>query len=201
MKLNNRGMTLIEMVVAFAILGVLSVAVFSMMLTSTKTYTKMTSSIKLQYETQVALANIESRISNCNRGITWKVENGREELFLVSGEDNARSLEVIYLSGNQDKLYYGTASFESTDMTFYLLAEHVASISVELLPTETVDGITKPAKEIKQVKLTLTMEQNGVSYTGQKTIALRNRPSGEYDWTLTVGTQTNNTITLLRDPE
>lgn len=176
MKLNNRGMTLIEMIVAFAILGVVSVSIFSMMLTATKTYTNLTSTVKLQYEAQLAMANIERHIMNCNDGISWDAAN--DTLFIVNEEENnKKNLQVIYLKNGE--LYYGENNLSdegSATLTFYLLAEHVTDMNMTLTPSG--------SNETKQVQLELTLERNNKTYTGQKTIALRNKPSGKYVCTL-----------------
>lgn len=199
MKLNNRGMTLIELIVAFAILGVMSVSVFGILLTSTKTYTKMTSSVKLQYETQLTMANIERRIMNCNEGITWgnatvTNDENKKELFLVNEENGKKTLQVIYHKNITDELYYGTGELTaegSLNLTFYLLAEHVDEMKVKLVTTVSPeDGLTY----VKQVQLSLTMSQNNITYTGEKTIALRNQPSGDYQWKLSLGAG-NGTVT------
>ena len=71
MKQNNQGMTLIEVVAAFAILGFLSASIFSMILTGTKTYIRLTDTIKVQYDTQIASAKIEKQLLNCEDGIYW----------------------------------------------------------------------------------------------------------------------------------
>ena len=197
MKLNNRGMTLIEMVVAFAILGVMSVSVYGIILTSTKTYTKMTSSVKLQYEAQLAMANIEKRIMNCNYAISWgqataTSEDDKKELFIVNEDTSGKkTLQVIYRKTITDELHYGTSALVgnfdnneniTSNLTFYLLSEHVDDIKMQLVTTTGDDGLLR----VKQVKVTLTMKQNDITYTTQKTIALRNQPLGTYKWSMSL---------------
>lgn len=173
MKRNNRGMTLIEMIVAFAILGVVSVAIFSMMLTATKTYTNLTSTVKLQYEAQLAMANVERYMVNCNEGMYW---DGKT-LFLINEEEGAQSLQVVYLKDGE--LFYGSdelANGSTSTLYTYLLAEHVTGMNVATLTD--AEGL------IRQAELTLTFQRNNKTYTGKKTIALRNKPSGKYTGTL-----------------
>ena len=185
MKLNNRGMTLIEMIVSFAILGVVSVAVFGMLLTATKTYTSLTTTIKLQYEAQLAMANIERHVVNCNEGIAWN--SGQNALFIINEEGGTKNLQVIYLDKTSNELYYGTQTLNDdgqATLSFYLLAEHVDEMMVTLTPSG--------SDETRQVQLELKMTRNNKTYTGKKTIALRNKPSGNYTCTLSgaVGTAT-----------
>ncbi len=198
MKLNNRGMTLIELIVSFAILGVMSVSVFGIILTSTKTYTKMTSSVKLQYEAQLAMANIERHVQNCNYAISWgkadaASEDDKNELFIVNEDaEGKRTLKLLYLKTITDELFYGiddlVGDFEKNENiqanpTFYLLAEHVDDIKVKLITATGADGLER----VKQIQVTLIMSQNNIKYKSEKTIALRNKPLATYQWNLTHG--------------
>ena len=176
MKLNNRGLTLIEMIVSFAILGVVSVAVFGMMLTSTKTYTSLTTSVKLQYEAQLAMANIERHILNCNDEISWN--STQKTLFIINKEGDTKTIEVFDLNGSgyADAISYGTKEIGedgTAEILSYLLAEHVEDLNVELIPSASGD--------IAQVQLELKMTRNDKSYIGKKIIALRNKPSGSHN--------------------
>ncbi len=157
MKLNNRGMTLIELIAAFAILG---------------------------------MANIERRILNCNEGITWDSSvNGTtsKALYIVNEDtDDNKTLEVIYHKSTTDELFYGTGELTqegSINLTFYLLAEHVNGMELQLVNT---DAAADGSVNVKQAKLKLTMKQNDITYTSEKTIALRNQPSGTYKWTMSL---------------
>ena len=171
MKLNNRGLTLVELIVSFAILGIVSVAVFGMLLTSTKTYTSLTTSVKLQYEAQLAMGNIERHILNCNKGLAWNSSD--KELFIINEEGTNQKLQVVYLDNTNgaNELYYGTETLDGSgraELRFYLLAEHVTGMNVTFT--------TSDSNEIKQAQLELTLTRNGKSYTSKKIIALRNKP-------------------------
>ena len=168
MKLNNRGMTLVEMIVAFAILGLVSTSIFSMILTGTKTYTKLTNTVKLQYEAQLATANIEKRILNCNDAVSWSDAN--KSLILV--EDG--KVNVAHWDSSSKKLYYGTAELVAegtTNVSMYLLVEHVTNFAVSMeTVTEGSDTL------VQKVQFSVKLEHNDQVYTREKAVALRNLP-------------------------
>lgn len=172
MKLNNRGMTLVEIVVAFAILGVVSVSIFSMMLTSTKTYTNLTYNTQLKYNAQIAMANIEKRVMNCNEGISWN--DSQKALFIVNEEGEERELEVFCLNKDTGELRYGKgnlgAGVTSTNLDFYLLAENVSNMSVTFVDSPSSSDIRI------QAEIEITMERNDKTYLSKKIVALRNQP-------------------------
>ena len=167
MKQNNQGMTLIEVVAAFAILGFLSASIFSMILTGTKTYTRLTDTIKVQYDAQLASAKIEKQLLNCEDGIYWSQNQ------IATIEDNtvyAYSLDVA-----ENVLYYGTGTVQwngTARVTLQKLAENVKVMKVtdEEMEYEGLDGY------VKCLRLQMEMERNGKISIVDKTIFLRNKP-------------------------
>ena len=122
-------------------------------------------------------------------------EDDKKELFIVNEDTSGKkTLQVIRKTiedesqPSTNELHYGAVeigNIENNDnvianLTFDLLAEHVSDIKMQLVTTTGEDGLLR----VKQVKVTLTMEQNNITYTIQKTIALRNQPLGTYRWTL-----------------
>lgn len=168
MKLNNRGMTLIEMIVAFAILGIVSTSIFSMMLTGTKTYTKLTNTVKVQYDAQLASAKIEKQLFNCNEAIYWTTDQ------VVMVEDN--TVHAYCRNATDKTLYYGTGELNDegkANLTMHLLAENVNSIAIANAKTVTEEGV---GTFVNYVQLQMELQRNDKTYTVEKTVSLRNKP-------------------------
>ena len=156
------------MIVAFAILGIVSTSIFSMMLTGTKTYTKLTNTVKVQYDAQLASAKIEKQLFNCNDAIFWTDDN---QIILV--QDNMVHAYCIK-SGTKD-LYYGTGELDAegkANLTMYLLAENVNLIAIASPKEIKVDGKTF----ISYVQLQMQLQRNDKIYDVEKTVTLRNKP-------------------------
>lgn len=167
MKQNNRGMTLVEIVVAFAILGFLSTAIFSMIVTGTKTYTRLTSAINLQYDTQLASAKIEKQLLNCNDGIYWN----NNQIIMV--EDN--TVHVYSLNTASNTLYYGSGVLGQNGqvyLTVYRLAENVTVMKITDYEHEDEGGY----RYIKCLHLQMELEHNDKVAVVDKTISLRSKP-------------------------
>ena len=71
MRKNNRGFTLVELIVSTAILGIIAVAASAFMVTGTRTYSSLNYTVRLQYEAQLAMAQLQEYTIDCTDGIAW----------------------------------------------------------------------------------------------------------------------------------
>ena len=70
-RLNNSGLTLIELIVAIAIIAIFSGVVLTYITSSSNFYRNTSSNSKVQMETQETFDKIEDMIINANRGIYY----------------------------------------------------------------------------------------------------------------------------------
>ena len=62
MKKDNRGVTLVELLISFAILGIVSAVIAGFITTSSNTYSTLTTEVNLQYESQMAMNQLQGYI-------------------------------------------------------------------------------------------------------------------------------------------
>ena len=170
MKRNNRGFTMVELIVSIAILGIIAVAVSSFLLAGTRSYTKVNYAVRLQYETQLAMNQIESYVMNGSQGIAWD----NKTLYIVNSD---KTMTVLKLSGTQILLFSDAKQKEPTIDDKNIFAEHVKDLKIEFTP----QASDKP-QNATTAKVTLTMESGGRTYTGVQKIALRNKPLVGTSW-------------------
>ena len=175
MRNNDHGFTLVELIVSIALLGIIAVAAAGFLVTGTRTYTNVNYSVRLQYETQLAMNQIQDYVMNCSQGI---VRDG-STLYIVNSDD---SLQEISLKEDQ-KLYYVGNKTAASDIGSItpndLMAENVTAFGVTFSPAPTEQNKTTTATT---ATVTLKMERGGKSYTGTQTIALRNKPLAANSW-------------------
>lgn len=171
MKKNNRGFTLVELIVSIAILGIIAVAAAGFLLAGTRSYTSVNYSVRLQYESQLVMSQIQNYVMNCNCGIAW--ENGT--MYIVDTSDTGKTVNEIKLSGG--KLMYGTpaAAETITDTAPDVMSEHVTGMTVTCTPN--ADTHRADTMQIK-----LQMKMGGKEYEATQTIALRNNPYYADGW-------------------
>ena len=174
MRDNDRGFTLVELIVSIALLGIIAVAAAGFLVTGTRTYTNVNYSVRLQYETQLAMNQIQDYVMNCSQGIAWEGST----LYIVNSDKTEKK---ISFSSTDGKLSFGQGIAAETDSVTAndLMAERVTAFSVTFSPAPTEQNKTTSATT---ATVSLTMTRGGKSYTGTQTIALRNKPLAANSW-------------------
>lgn len=147
---NNRGFTLVELLVAMAVLMIVLVEVYSVMNSSSTIFSRSSSEIALQSEAQQVKTQIEDLMIDCNGRIDYDVSGNKisilnkdgincyEVTWVASASDNAGSLDgygQVYLQK------FGTATGSSNaalvkgaavDTSPVLMADYVRSLSLDM---------------------------------------------------------------------
>ena len=182
MKIDDRGFTLVELIVSIALLGVIALAAAGFLVTGTRTYASVNYSVRLQYEGQLAMSQIQNYVIDCSYGIAWGTKSandtaGNKGLYIVNNSAAAGSYDVYVFKLDGDKLMLASgtkADFPTGENKFKVVADNVTNFTVTAVPT---DG------KVKSINITLTMSMGKKTYEATQTIALRNNPvySETYD--------------------
>lgn len=157
---NNRGFTLIELIVSTAILGIITLAACSFMVAGTRAYSSLNYTVRLQQESQLIMTQLEEYAVDCTSGMAWDGST----LYIVDGS----TVHVFAFGGNA--IRYSTCATAAT-LTIPagdLMAEHVSGMSVSFTD--------------KKVHIALDMERSGKTYHATQVIALRNQPETAASW-------------------
>ena len=169
LRKNNRGVTLVELIVSTAILAIVAVAASAFMIAGTRTYSSVSYNVRLQYEAQIAMAQLQEYTVDCTDGIAWDGST----LYIVNGTD----VHLFKFDSQAETLSYAkTGKAENLDestITYNLAAEHITDMDVKLN-----EG---------QAEITLQMQRNSKTYSATQLIALRNRPEYASSWVLLEG--------------
>lgn len=182
---NNQGFTLVELIVSTAILGIIALSASAFMLAGTKSYSSLSYAVRLQYETQLAMAQLQEYTIDCNQGIAWDsttdATNTTKTLYIANGDGDINTVDevvhvFVYNKDEQTISYKRTATGAGfpKDLTFSvdaLMAEHVTAMDV------VVD------QEGKQANITLGMARGNKTYSATQVLALRNQPVQARSWT------------------
>lgn len=188
---NNRGFTLIELIISIAILAVVMVAALGFMGTGANLYTRNSIQIGLQNASEQALTQMDQEIIDTDTGLVWKqAEDNTEAPYLIlvnrtGGPDSPSYIVESYaFDKTSGKLYYDKSAetavlagdvssiVSSTISGGHVLAENVTAVAFTPFgEQDTTTGI----RVARNVTIELTMEKRGLSYTGKQTTAFRNR--------------------------
>ncbi|PKM72352.1 MAG: hypothetical protein CVU91_10155 [Firmicutes bacterium HGW-Firmicutes-16] len=174
MKNDNKGFTLIELMISLTIFAVLVTAVFSFMLAGSRSYSTVTNRLNLNVQSQLALNQLESYIIDCNAGLYYA--DNTLYIFNRGSSDTQYDVHVFKYDDASKQIKYGYGknsanlvggNFSCTVTAEDLLAENVTAFSV----TTVSDGT-----RLTSATVSLVLTSNSASFNAQKTIALRNKP-------------------------
>lgn len=192
-KLNNKGLTLIEMVVAIAIIGIFSTVVMTFITSGANFYRKVSITTKLQSDMQTTLERIENAIMDTDMKITYtsggtSIGNDLnnttavdKQLLLESVDQNNSDTNnadgkkhpviAIAWSAADQKLYYAEGyrsgdTLKGIDGTSRaVLTENVSGFQVDISKAKS-EGI---------VLFRLTLKKGDKEISQLYTVTLRNR--------------------------
>lgn len=176
MKQNNRGFSLIELVVTVAILAVVTLAVGLMMSSGSGLFRNLNTIASLQNQSQVTMAQLQEYLLDINGGITC---DGADTYFTVFEDENSgRVYRLTYDSTDQTLLFdEGSVSADHAANTLtysyhtpqVTLCSRVSSFSL-------TPHVGTEAGIAESVTIELTLTKNGKSFSASQVFSLRNRP-------------------------
>lgn len=175
MRNNNKGFTFVELLTATAILGIIIVAAGNLMVTGIKSYNNLSSLLRLQYESQLLMTQLEEYLVDSSAGVAW--DDIDHTLYIANHDDSVVASQIkVYLFRWDEST--GTILFNSgvgSDILTginpsKLMAEHITSLNV-----------TFP-EDKQEATVDLKMTLNDYHYEAKQTIALRNRPKKAENW-------------------
>ena len=104
---DNKGFTLVEGIIAFAILSVIGASVASFLVSGATNYTKQRHDIDLQYEAQLTINQLQDMIISTTKALNFD-DKGTEKVFAIS--DSTGSYEIVWKESDKC-LYYSRYNF------------------------------------------------------------------------------------------
>lgn len=172
---NNKGFTLVEMLVAFAVLGVIMVILTIIIHTGSTTYSTLSSDINLQYESQITMNQLENYIINCNGYAA--VNTAGDRLYIINNNGGGTYTEYIFVKSTAtdelDRYKKPLESINTSDPGLFTLGtEH--ELMSSYVNTFKAD-ISADSGIAKSVEITITYGLGNKTQTCRQTIGFRNK--------------------------
>ncbi len=177
LKQNSKGFTLVELLVSIALVSVVSVGVFGLLLSSSKSFNNISYSLRLQVESQLAMTQMKEYILDADAGIAW---NDTENTLCIVNKDAAKPLTVIKLQNGCIYMHCSGIMPDIPTTDWNILTEHVEDLDFSFAPMTGDPPVV--AANPTELTLTLKMKRENKEYTGTQTIALRNAPCFKATW-------------------
>ena len=191
---RNKGFTLVELLIAIAILSVVLITVTAVMLTGSRQFTKGSADVNMQNQAQLVVNQIEDMIIDTNGGVNYVDNTGERELTLYNASDISGVVEytkeVIKWTEADKQLTYSKWNV-IYDISTKNYIEDGAAICADQLLAEDIDDffvdLTDVVKEYAQdgsridivqsavIKVGCIGNDGQVSYATGPIITLRNR--------------------------
>lgn len=187
-KMNNKGMSLVELIISMAITVILLGAISFLITTGIKNYQISENQITLQLEAQSIINEMLDRMREGNN-ILYDSTNQTITIYHLKDESTLSSMdpiEIIWLDSAKRNLYYFndvTLNNRVTELGSLTadknkwMGEYIKSMTVTLSDDSTKDQFrsndTGGGKATIEVKLEL--ERGGDTYTSVGKVKLRNR--------------------------
>ena len=177
---DNRGFTLVEMIIAFAILAVVILMVSVIIQTGGGTYRTITTDINLQYESQLAMNQLQENVIDCNAFLSVG-SDGTLYVFNKTGTQTYQAYQfrrdsgVLYLNSktiNTDDISGEPGLFDFDVTKREPMAEYIVGFTAEAL-CET-DPDDADLRHVQSVRLRLSLKAGGAEWQGEQIIAPRN---------------------------
>lgn len=182
-KGDSKGFTLLELIIAVAVLSVIMVMIFSIMSSGSVFFNKSNTMMKVSYSLQETMSQIKETVIDCSKAI--KINGSGVTEFVVVNKTGTDSYMACAYSYDPDAkvLKYGETPFTSpTDDTLpgkikcdKVLAEDVTAFSATPVLASNPDEVTGLYR-IKSLNVSVTVDKNGRSDSAVETIAPRNNP-------------------------
>ena len=174
MKTDNRGFTLVELIVSIVILSIVLLAAFGFMVSGAKSYATVDTRINRQLKSQLTLGQAGDCLMNCNLGLN--TANDGKTVYILN-KDSAGTVTVqAFKLDNKKNVQYGSASATAT--TTDGVTTYSAAITSWSRVTSKADSFTvalsPDSGSVRQATVSIQFTGSDITYT--KTVALRNEP-------------------------
>lgn len=195
---NNKGMSLLELVTALAIVSLMAGTIAGILAASTKHYRAAGAEVDVQYETQAATNQVQDLILNASAGICYRIDGSMvakdseytgdleaaaqkeictyrriEETGAGNTIQKRLTAEKIIWKRTEGKLYYSSYYCEKrADGTYEYQPIEVDSLLAEYVTSFSAD--VTDAENKHRVNISLGFGKSEKTFQTDKEIALRN---------------------------
>lgn len=183
---KNGGFSLVELIIAIAILSIVGIAIFGFVAFGSKAFSNSNKEVKLQYEQQVAVNQIRDLVIEAAYGLSYDEAGAPENFYIFTKDPDAvagtPTMKVyrVRFDSSTNELYLGSQVFAVSDGLTGVIDHFTAASydpSGEELLAENVEAFSVDLSKIKKlkVKLEFTFTVAEKSVTVKPVVALRNR--------------------------
>ena len=161
-KSNNKGFSIVELIIALTIIMTISASIVSFLLAGSNSYSSVITTTDLQEEAQLVMNQISDIVISAEKSVSF-INNNTLEVI-----NDKEKYEITY-NNAEKRLYYkkinkGIVPRSWEEAENVLMAENVSNFWIDVINNE---GKNK-------IKIKINFENKSKSYVKEETITLRN---------------------------
>lgn len=172
--MNNKGYSLVELVITMVISAVVMTIVISFLATNSKSYQIAGNMVKLQMESQSVMNQLYDLVVESNWVELVEIDANEKALMIY----NQTGLDIVYLDKSDKQLYYIPDCTEEDAVNpaalSYTEEENLMADYIEDIHMDPTDGMTLLQK--KQLSLRVDFQIDTDRFSVERNIKLRNEP-------------------------
>ncbi|MCR4850800.1 MAG: prepilin-type N-terminal cleavage/methylation domain-containing protein [Lachnospiraceae bacterium] len=181
LRQDNKGLSLVELIIALAIFAIAGLAIYGFVSFSTRTFTESNRNVKLQYEQQIVVNRIKDIILETSRGISFNDTDKRMLVFSdppTGPSPDYMKVSLIKWDESTNELYYGyndNQSIKKDDDSIIKLPEITGFSNDALLSTDVTDFSVDLSKiDTGKVYFSITFKVGNKEMSANPVVSLRN---------------------------
>lgn len=178
-KSDNRGFSLIELLVAIAIASIVGVAVFGFMITGARSFQRTSADVNVQHESQLVMNQIQDMLVDTNVGVEYTEDETQSVLTMYNydaQDPNKRVYEVVYRPVDKRIFYNEYSPIASEDSGIRSVSKGSALYTEQLLG-ENIEHFSADLSALEKkrvVRIDLTVKRSSSDYSSSSNVTLRN---------------------------
>ncbi len=192
MKQDQKGLSLVELVVAIAILAIVATAIAGFMVTGSRSYASTSSEVNIQYESQLTTNQISDLLIDATEGISYEIDGSlynkdsegpaspsNKKLSIFTSVVNPTSglsdyfADIVEWKLSDQKLYYSRYHVTKTGNVYTL----GTAVTTNKLMSDYATGFSANLDQVSSnniFQLSMDFENAGKKYHTNNNITLRN---------------------------
>jgi len=163
---NNKGFSIAEMLIAFALLSVVAICVFGAVTAGGNMFTRVDNDINIQFKSQTAMTQFQEQFMSCSTAITKMDGN------VIYFSDSEKVYALRY-DEDESKIYFGSSPISGAKAN---LPSNITAPLCSDVSGFNVTVNTTSSDIAGSVKVNLTITSGGKSYPTSQIFTFRNRP-------------------------
>jgi len=171
---NNKGFTLVELMISITIFAIVVAAAFGFMVAGSRSYSSVMNRLNLNFESQLAMNQVSDYIIDCNACLYYR----NDMLYIVNKNSDGTYTANLFEYRADGGIYYGTGTANLNIST----GNFICSVTPNDLLTRDVTEfsvvpITSDGVNVTSAAVTINFAKGSATYDGVKKVALRNKPA------------------------